>query len=628
MGVQVGVQVVGVAAASLAGLPPGAFTGVAGALGQGLCSLFFKSNTQRILDALDVLQTQLTSLQTSVYSLQDFVGQQFTLTDYTTQVASLSTPIANIQAAWGGDGSANAGGGYVDALQALSVDPQTGAIDGGLEAGGVLATLIPSLDSVTLATDLQAIQDNQLGLNGVNTSLISLLQQIKGTRYLTNVTIEPLLAQYNSLAALQRQAATMLSTLRTSETPPNLTSAAQGIKESEDSIQQQSLLLPFPMPDDHILYDRESGLIFSNEVFAAVGLGEVNSQPGQMQIGNIGIWRLANPGDLQSLIDGGVLSAPYDQALKDQYGVSVSAATTTNNIPCSILNLGDQNVDFSDPIVVAETERFGDGFACVLYDLSTGVVGEAIICAQSSIAYMLVADLSQQDPRSMTQAEQLAFGVAFDSLQVQGGVIPDQTESDFPSFQVTVPGGFTPEFEFAPYFYWESSDETIATISNGSDTGKIRYAPGSQGGSVTFTGKMSGLNVSGSPLSDDPFVCTITFELPEPKLVELSSIYIAPHYTRMQGTLPQSQQLFLLGQYNDGSSNGDLLNDPIFGSMFTFSSSDPNVTVSPSGLVTANAAPANNKVTITATFTPPSSSSPPTTLDPGHTNQITFDVLP
>jgi len=247
---------------------------------EALFSAIFPSNpNQDVLNALQSLSTQVTQLQGSVDQLSAFLGSSVLTLEYQTNAATLGTALSTIDQAW--LGPLNTGRGYsgalINAANTSTVNTSIAMLTELLPGGNNYQT-IP-----TLATAQGQISTAQLG-TGVTASLMAQFRNLAsptanptagGYRYASNLSLNQMYAQWSQLAAYQMQAAQVIACLYRagSGSGPDFASAAAALKAAADQIQQQRTQLPFPLPDDKLIYDTTSGLVLYGEIFSPVAIG-------------------------------------------------------------------------------------------------------------------------------------------------------------------------------------------------------------------------------------------------------------------------------------------------------------------------------------------------------------------
>ena len=269
---------------------------------QTLFSAIFPSDpNQEVLTAIQNISSQVTQLQDSVEQLSAFIGTAFQTTDFHNNAETLRSAFSTIDTSWlGPDRNGN---GYAAALnQAAGPNPSPGASPNTTDlqnAVNSLTQILPGGTSYqtipTLANAQTQIAGAQLGtspgippLMAQFRDLVSPLVNGGGRyRYAANLNINQMYGQWSQLAAYQMKAAQVIACLYRAGngSGPDFASAAATLKSTADQLQQQRTQLPFPMPDDRLIYDTMSGLVLYGEVFPPVAIGDNLNFTG-----NLGNW--------------------------------------------------------------------------------------------------------------------------------------------------------------------------------------------------------------------------------------------------------------------------------------------------------------------------------------------------
>lgn len=273
----------GVISSLLHGLASDVASAVVGVAIEALFSAIFPSNpNQDVLNALQSISGQIQDLQNSVSQLSAFIATAFQQTQYQTNAETLRSAFTTIDTSW--LGPVGNGSGYASALSQAA-----GGTANGLSASLTsLAQILPGgfnyQDIPTLAAAQSLIASGQLG---TTPGVPSLMRQFRdlvspsangggGYRYAANFSINQMYGQWSQLASYQMKSAQVIACLYRAGTGngPDFASAAATLKSTTDQIQQQRTQLPFPMPDDKIIYDTASGLVLYGELFPSVPIGD------------------------------------------------------------------------------------------------------------------------------------------------------------------------------------------------------------------------------------------------------------------------------------------------------------------------------------------------------------------
>ncbi len=542
------------------------------------------------------VEADVVALQNSVNNLYAAQLVGFLDTQYAGQADSLGAPIAAIQSLWGSP-ITDEQTGYSGAVAAVSLEASTVDL---ANTSLLLQDFLGQASEAQLVANLLQIQNNQLGINGASNSMMQLLaQKTNFTRYVGIFSTEQLIAQFNTYAGFQHQAVLMLVAIArngNSGAPyPQLNVAQARLKQYNDSLKQQFSLLPFPL-DGNVIYDRQSGLCIYNQVFPATSLQDAILMANTLEEGGIGGWQVASVTDLQQLTNG--LQQPLDGALR-ALGLNTAAASGTNGYggtDMTILTVEPQNATvngfpnpFGQPITYNSTN---------LSTLATTSLGtlDADNADQAIGPFILVGG----QPVSSDPGVYLGFnGLNVDGL-FSGPVLNVAVSADGSTCSATtlMPGdvtdssGYT-EFENLPldvsqFVFWQSSNPDVADVSNApGHEGEVIRLGGAPAGTVTFTASRW-LGNEGNPAQIGPttpntsfptgqIVATATFTYAAAPAATLTSITLFPRNAQISTQNSTQQQLFVVGQFSDGTSE-ELTNDPIFGAQLVFASSDPLVT--------------------------------------------------
>lgn len=257
---------------------------VSSVIGIGIEALFaaiFPSNpNQDVLEALQGISSQISQLQDSVTQLTVFIESAFQSSDYQTNSESVRSAFATIDNVWSGPDNVS---GYAGALNQAAAGGATN-VQTGLNA---LSNILPNglfyQSPISLANAKRIISSAQLGSSPGSPSLMAQFRDLVspsaggggGYRYASNLSLNQMYGQWSQLAAYQLKAAQVIACLARAGvgSGPDFQAAADVLKSTMDQIQQQRTQLPFPMPDDKIIFDTESGLVLYGELFPAVPIG-------------------------------------------------------------------------------------------------------------------------------------------------------------------------------------------------------------------------------------------------------------------------------------------------------------------------------------------------------------------
>ncbi|GMU57976.1 MAG: hypothetical protein AMXMBFR33_71220 [Candidatus Xenobia bacterium] len=576
---------------------------------QAVLSQFGIGQNSQIEKQLQQIETDITALQNSINNLYAAQMVGFLDTQYAAQADSLGANISYIQGLWGSP-IVDERTGYSGAVAAASAGASNGGLDLS-ESATLLQDFLADASESQLVAALNQIQNNQLGINGAANSMIQLLAQANNyNRYVGIFSTEQLIAQFNTYASFQHQATVMLVAIARSKTPPDLATAQARLKQYNDSLKQQLSQIPFPL-DENLIYDRQSGLVIYNQVFPATSLADAIQMASTLEEGGVSGWQVASVTDLQQFTSG--FQQPFDTLLR-KLGLNTAAAAGSNGYggnAMTILTVEPQNATvngfpnpFGNPITYNSTD---------LSTLSTTSLGTLDAnTAQNAVGpFILVGGqqgglfLETGVAAPASDAAYLNVYLGFNGLNAQGlfsgpvlnaAVSSDGsqcTASTLLQADVEDDDGFT-DFEEVPldvtgFVFWTSSDPDVADVSNApGQEGQVIRLGGAPGGTVTFTASRM-LTNEGNPTQigpttlptsfpTGPITATATFTYPQAPPAQLTSVSLSPRNAQFNGGLPLSQQLYVVGQFSDGTS-AELSADPQLGPLLAFTSSDPNLTI-------------------------------------------------
>ena len=525
----------------------GAMASLGGELfGMGLEAVginWFGGDTSKLADMqadLTHMALDIQNLAEDVQSLGGKIRSDFETLEYMTLYANLGGTIANIKT-WNQDLR-----GYADeAAQGLSVDP---------EESGTLRTSILSNDGYQ-----ESLHDFQAGTSasGLGSSAINILLNLSAPHFYRQKTAGKLLVtQFNQFKGLQLMVLNLLTSAYTDSIPPDIEMADAKLKNYYDYVSEQFSMIPIPVLTDDVLVDIDNSYTWTRSLFGPYDDHGWLMPPSQ--IGGYSYWEVP---DIMTL----------KEAFEDFTVAELKAA-----------GFDIEDGDWVWTNNQASSFHSGKGYEFYTWDFSKQEMvkrwqnthgGKAIFVIRSS------PDISIGD-------------CGYDLTQMSaGGVVAAGGRA---TTTISIPEGSygtqPPVENMTDYFYWESSDESIAAVSNvPGSKGVVTWQQAGKEATITASRYFMGKKVSGTvKLTGPP-------SLPAPSL---SSLTIHPD-NKSYDALPISQQYYLTAVYSDGSIQNVTADA-------AYETSDAAVTISAQsgfeGRLRVAKAPASQPVTITATY--------------------------
>jgi hypothetical protein len=502
-----------------------------------------KSNLSAISTQLTNIATDITNLENQVKNLGEKIESDFDKLEYMTLYSSLSTPIANIQT-WNSDMSE-----YADEVY------RGEEVDSTLTS--TLRTSILSEDGYSLSLHNFQTGNNQSGIS----SGMQVLQDILSPSFYSKTLHGELLThQYNQLKGLQLMELNLLVSAYTDGAPPDLSAANGKYKNYNDYVKEQYSRLPIAPPSNWVVIDKIHKNVWSRNVFGPYDKWE-NARFCTPKIPSTYLDRFELPNSRRDLED-------------------AFSGHTREELNAAGFNIPEGTIVWSNE----GAPRHSSTSHYYAWDFDKGEIVN-LPCTHRGAYSILFLAYQGEGPLTDISISTLQYNL--DQMTV-GTTTSSETGT---TTQLTVMGTYNKLHNIInQYFFWESSDESIATVSNVSGSeGLVTWLEANS--SVTITGSryFFGEKVSKSKTLTGPE------SIAPPTLTGVTIHPINKSYLE----LPIREKYYVTGVFSDGSTQN-------ITSEATYTTSDSAAKISKQsgfeGYLIVNDPPASQPVTITATY--------------------------